>query len=590
MEQTLQKHTGYVPGLDGLRAFAILGIVLYHMFPGVIRGGYLGVTMFFVLSGYLLGRTSLRNRARGSLSAGRFYQRRVRRIYPALLWVAALTLIALRLWLPGMLSLVRQELLSVVCGWQNWWQILRSQDYFTRITATSPFTHMWSLAVEMQFYLIWPLLFLMYHLEMKEGNAAATIALLLGLALVSALAMAMVYYLTGNATRVYYGTDTRAHALLLGCALGLLPARTKPVSKPVGAMVFSLCVGGLAAMMLLLDGAWAGTYYGLLALAAVLSAGLILLCARSELPFGRALDWPPLKWLGQRSYEIYLTMYPVLFFLERLRPVQSAAALHLLEAAVILALSCAIHALSLPRAWLAPEGKPGWRCVSRPAFWAAVLAVSAGAVIVAAAPARTGDLDALTQILAANREQIEQRQTVSDTDGAEPEPETEQPAVSPLDPASVTMVGDSVLLGAMPALQEALPGCVVDGKVSRQVWDAPAVFDALETSGQLGRVVVIALGTNGTFSVEQGQSLIDRLGPDRQIYWVTAYGAYLAWQEQSNEAIRAVAAQNDNVTLIDWAAEAPGHGDWLYSDGIHLQPPGQQAYAAMIAAAIGYGG
>ena len=588
MEQTLQKHTGYVPGLDGLRAFAILGIVLYHMFPGVIRGGYLGVTMFFVLSGYLLGRTSLRNRARGSLSAGRFYQRRVRRIYPALLWVAALTLIALRLWLPGMLSLVRQELLSVVCGWQNWWQILRSQDYFTRITATSPFTHMWSLAVEMQFYLIWPLLFLMYHLEMKEGNAAATIGLLFGLALVSALAMAMVYDLTGNATRASYGTDTRAHALLLGCALGLLPERTRAVPKPLGAAAFTLCAAALAALMLLLDGAWAGTYYGLLALASVLSAGLVLLCAREELPFGRALDWRPLKWLGERSYEIYLVMYPVIFFLERLRPVKNAAALHLLEAALILILACAVHALSAPRAWRAPEGRPVWRCVTRPAFVAAVLAVAAGAVIAAGAPAGRADLDALAQTLQTNRAEIEQRQTMpapEETSGAPETAQVSEPAPV-FDPASVTMVGDSVLLGALPALQEALPGCVVDGKVSRQVWDAAETFDALEASGQLGRIVVIALGTNGTFTAEQGQSLIDRLGPDRQIYWVTVYGAYLAWQEQSNEVIRAVAAQNDNVTLIDWAAVAPDHGDWLYSDGIHLQPPGQQGYAAMIADAI----
>ena len=591
-DQTLQNQTGYVPGLDGLRAFAIVAIVLYHMFPGAVRGGYLGVTVFFVLSGYLLSRTSLKNRARGALHPLGFYRRRLRRIYPALLWVTALTLVALRLFLPGALAGVRQEVLSVVCGWQNWRQILQSQDYFARITATSPFTHMWSLAVELQFYLVWPLLFLMYHLEMREGNASATTALLLGLALVSALAMAMVYYLTGSAARVYYGTDTRAHALLLGCALGMLPAREKPVSKPLGAAAFCLCAGGLAALSLWLNGAWAGAYYGLIALSAVLSAGLVLLCARPELPFGRALDWAPLKWLGQRSYELYLVMYPVLFFLERLRPVQGAA-LHLLEAALILALACAVHALSSPRAWEAPEGMPGWRFVTRPAFWAAVIAVSAGVVVLAGAPEGHSDMDALAQSLEANRAEIEQRQTSpapEPTAAPEladhvPEAQTLQSA-SAFDPASVTLVGDSVLLGALPALQEALPGCVVDGKVSRQVWDAAETFDALEASGQLGDIVVIALGTNGTFSPEQGQALVDRLGPDRQIYWVTVYGSYLAWQEQSNEAIRAVAAQNDNVTLIDWAALAAEHGDWLYSDGIHLQSPGQQGYAAMIADAI----
>lgn len=597
MDQTHPNHTGYVPGLDGLRAFAILGIVLYHMFPGAVRGGYLGVSLFFVLSGYLLAHTSLRNRERGRLRLGAFYLRRLRRIYPALLWVTALTLLALRLFLPGALAGVRGEVGSVLLGWQNWRQILQSQDYFTRITATTPFTHMWSLAVELQFYLVWPLLFGMVHLELKEGNAAASTALLFGLALVSALAMAMVYYLTGNATRVYYGTDTRAHALLLGCGLGLLPDGGLRAPKPVSVGLFAVCAGALAALIGLLDGAWAGTYYGLLPLAAALCAVLVLLCAREDLPFGRALEWRPLKWLGARSYEIYLTMYPALYLLERLRPVKNAVALHLLEAAVILVLSWAIHALSAPRAWLAPEGAPRWKCIARPALWAAVIAVSAGAVVAANAPDAAQDLDALEQSLQANRALIEQQQTAVPPAEPTPTPEITEPTPMPeataapaVDPASVTLVGDSVLLGALPALQEALPGCVVDGKVSRQVWDAPAVLEELEASGRLGSIVVLALGTNGTFSPGEGQALIDRLGPDRQIYWVTAYGTYLAWQEQSNTAIRAVAEQNANVTLIDWAAEAAGHDDWFYSDGIHPEPPGQRAYAAMIAAAIGYGG
>ena len=157
-----------------------------------------------------------------------------------------------------------------------------------------------------------------------------------------------------------------------------------------------------------------------------------------------------------------------------------------------------------------------------------------------------------------------------------------------VNPADVSMVGDSVMLGALSALQEALPGCIVDAKVSRQLWDAYAVLDALEGSGTLGSTVVVALGTNGPFSVEDGQGIVDRLGPDRQIYWVTAYGTYLSWQEQSNSSIRAIAAQNPNVTVIDWAAAAAQNPGWLYSDGIHLQGDGQAAYAALIRDSIGY--
>ena len=147
------RTSRYLPGLDGLRAIAILGIVLYHMFPGAVRGGYLGVTMFFVLSGFLLARTAAANYDQGRWSAGAFYQKRIRRIYPALLWVIALTLLALQLWLPDGLVGIREELESILFGYQNWWQIVQNQDYFSRITSTSPFTHMWSLAVELQYYL-----------------------------------------------------------------------------------------------------------------------------------------------------------------------------------------------------------------------------------------------------------------------------------------------------------------------------------------------------------------------------------------------------------------------------------------------------
>lgn len=592
MDQTRQKHTARVPGLDGLRAVAIVGIVLYHMFPGAVRGGYLGVSMFFVLSGYLLARTSLRDTERGAFRASDFYRRRLRRIYPALLCTLALTLLAMYLWLPGLLAGVRQELLSVVFGYQNWRQILLSQDYFTRISATTPFTHLWSLAVELQFYLIWPLLFGMYRMELREGTAEVTTALLFAFAAISAAAMAMAFYLTQNVTRVYYGTDMRAHALLLGCALGLLPERDLRVSRPVGGALFALSAGGLLALMLLLDGAAPAAYYGLLALAAVLSAVLVLLCTHEELPYGRWLDFKPLVWLGQRSYELYLTMYPVLFFFERLRPVQSAAARHLLEAAVIVLLSLALHALTQPGSWLAPAGQPRWRCVARPAFWAAAVCISLGTAVAVSAPAAAEDLDALALQLEENRRQLTQ-ETAAPAPTAAP---TEMlltdalPTAAPreaIDPASITMVGDSVMLGALNALQETFPGCVVDALVSRQVWDCAAVFDALEAEGRLGPVVVLALGTNGSFSPEEGQQLIDRLGPDRQIYWVTAYGTYLAWQEETNESIRTLAARNENVTLVDWAAAAEGQSDWLYSDGIHLEGPGQRAYAALLADAMG---
>ena len=579
------RTSRYLPGLDGLRAIAILGIVLYHMFPGAVRGGYLGVTLFFALSGFLLARTAVSALSRGSWSTLGFYQKRIRRIYPALLWVLALTLLALRLWLPEGLIGIREELQSILLGYQNWWQIVQNQDYFSRITATSPLTHMWSLAVELQYYLIWPLLFWLFRVEKSDDVKWGTIGILIALAVASAAAMAFLYDFTGDPSRPYYGTDGRVHALLLGSAVGLIPEERLRCPEKLGGALFALCAAGYLALAILLDGSSPAAYCGLIPLTAVLSVAMAVLCAQEDLPIGRALDWAPLKWLGQRSYEIYLTMYPVLYLTERLRPIEAALPRHLAEGAIILALAVLIHELSVPKAWLAPAGDPGWKWFKRPAAIGAALAFSMGLLIMASAPVEAGDLDALEELLEANRAQIEAPQPPKETET--PEPTLEATPVPTLNTADVSMVGDSVMLGALSALQDALPGCTVDAKVSRQLWDAYGVLDALESSGQLGNTVVIALGTNGPFSVEEGQGIVDRLGPARQIYWVTAFGTSLSWQEQSNDSIRALAARNRNVTVIDWAEIAAQNPYWLYSDGIHLQGDGQQAYAAMIRDALG---
>ena len=575
MDLQPRTNIGRIPGMDGLRAAAILGILLYHMFPDAVRGGYLGVNLFFVLSGFLLARSSLAQEARGGFSAGDFYQRRVRRIYPALLWTLGLTLLSVRLLLPAALSGLRGETASVLFGYQNWRLILRSQDYFTRVTASSPLTHLWFLAVLLQFYLVWPLIFGAYRLEKREGDARATTALLFALALFSAAEMALLYYLQGDAARVYYGTDTRVHALLLGAAIGLLPQERRRLPRGAAIALFSVCAAAMLALMILLDGKHPYVYEGLLPLTALLSAALVSLCAREDLPFGRALERKPVVWFGQRSYEIYLCMIPVLFLFERLRPTEDPVYLHLLEAGVILLAASLIHELARPGRWLAREGQASWRCFTRPAFWAMLLAMAVGVWSLAPEAAASRDLGTLERQLARNRAAIEAAAAGTPA----PRPKT--------DSANVTMVGDSVMLGALPALQKTLPGCTVDAKVSRQVWDTPAVLDALEEEGRLGPVVVLALGTNGTFAPEQGQALIDRLGPERHIYWVTAYGSALSWQNQSNETISALAKKNANVTLIDWASLAPGHEAWFWSDGIHLQTEGQLAYAELIAEEIG---
>lgn len=585
-----------IPGLDGLRAIAILAIVLYHMFPDTMRGGYLGVSLFFVLSGYLLAVTCMREYELRSYSVGRFYLKRIRRIYPALIVVLGVTLFLLWMFYPASLRGLRGEVLSILLGYNNWRQIAMNMSYFTRIANSSPFTHLWSTAIELQYYLIWPVLFfLVSRLEKRHHGVGAL--LLFVLAMASITEMGAIYLPGGDPSRVYFGTDTRVHALLLGSALGLLrldEAGEDGVPESTGWLLFGLCIPVIVVLFVMVNGEVPAAYEGLIAASALAFTLLIGLVADPKLPFGRWLEWGPLKWLGKISYELYLIMYPTIYFIERWRPVDSAALLSVIEGAVMVLLAMLLHAAVRPAMFRVKKGQSGWIVFRRAAPWLMALSVAAGAVALIHAPAEADDLEQLQAELEQNAAHSGETAPIGDLDGMFEDGEadwpeaTETPTAAPLtDPASVTCVGDSVMLGALPALQQMMPGCVVDAKESRQAAECIGILQSLEAQGKLGSVVVIALGTNGPFAQSFGQSVIDYLGPDRAVYWVTAYGTTLRWQEESNSVIRAVADANENVTVIDWAGIAPQHPDWFYSDGIHLQQAGQQGYADFVAREIG---
>ena len=583
----------YIPGLDGLRAIAIVVIILYHMFPDTMRGGYLGVALFFVLSGYLLAVTCMRGYELRTYSVGRFYHKRIQRIYPALIVVLGATLFLLWLFYPASLRGLRGEVMSILLGYNNWRQISMNASYFTRIANTSPFTHLWSTAIELQYYLIWPVLFFICaRLEKRHRGVGALVLFVLAMA--SITEMGAIYLPGGDPSRVYYGTDTRVHALLLGSAVGLLrlDEAEDGVPESTGWLLFGLCIPLIMALFVMVNGEEPAAYEGLIAASALAFALLIGLVADPKLPFGRWLDFKPVKWLGQISYELYLLMYPTIYFIQRWRPVDDAAILALIEAGVMLVLAALLHLAVRPAALKPWKGRSRWTALLRVAPWLMAAAVAAGAFALLHAPAGADDLEQLQAELAENAAHSgEAAPTPSgDWDGMFGPGGEDWPEATPVpstDPATVTCVGDSVMLGALPALQQTMPGCVVDAKESRQAAEAIGILQNLDAQGKLGSVVVIALGTNGPFSVEFGQSVIDWLGPDRQVYWVTAYGATLRWQEESNSTIRAIAEQNDNVTLIDWAGIAPEHPEWFYSDGIHLQQAGQQGYADFVAREIG---
>ena len=209
-----------ISGLDALRTLAITGVTFFHMFPDTIRGGYLGVSLFFVLTGYLLAYTSETDWLAGKFGIFRYYGKRIKRIYPSLLIVLLTTIGIYDLLVPKVIAAIRPEVLSILLGYNNWWQISQNADYFTRLTNTSPFTHLWFLGIELQYYLVWPLLFLVYTWIYRLFGKTAGIALMALTGIATAALMPMMYQPDMDVTRLYYGTDTRIYALLFGAAMG----------------------------------------------------------------------------------------------------------------------------------------------------------------------------------------------------------------------------------------------------------------------------------------------------------------------------------------------------------------------------------
>lgn len=353
----------YIPALDGLRTLAVVAVVLYHLNLTWAQGGLLGVTIFFVLSGYLITRLLLNEVAKtGRIDLKSFWIRRIRRLVPAVVTVVFVTCALCTIFNHVMLTKMRPDILPSLLFFNNWWQIAQNVSYFNALGDPSPLTHFWSLAIEEQFYLIWPpLLFAMVSMHVSKPNTRRVV---LGLAAVSALAMMVLYNPAADPSRVYYGTDTRVFSLLLGAWMAFIPdrdlapgrlahrlglnrlagaakhgknaegkpgekadesAETAPAqpsalvrfwSSPASIDVLGV-VGlvGLAAMVALTNGYTAFQYRGGTLLCSILTLMVIAACVQPQGMVARALSAEPLVWVGKRSYSIYLWHYPLLLLM-----------------------------------------------------------------------------------------------------------------------------------------------------------------------------------------------------------------------------------------------------------------------------------
>ncbi|MEX1007072.1 MAG: acyltransferase family protein [Acidimicrobiia bacterium] len=596
---TRLPRVGYIPALDGLRALAVVAVLFYHGGVKWMPGGFLGVDVFFVISGYLITSLLLGDfREFRHIQFGRFYLRRARRLLPALFLMLAVVALYALLFLPDTVSELRGQQIAAIFYVENWYLIFHKVSYFVAVGRPSMLRHVWSLAVEEQFYLFWPLIFA-FLLARWGKQREKLLAAVLACALASTVLMAVLYKPFTDPSRVYFGSDTRASTMLIGAALAIIwtPWRlTRKTAKGAPLVLDVMSIVGMVGVLWFFLNAreynnW--MYRGGFLLVALLSA---LLLAATVHPAARLtpklFSVAPVVWVGVRSYGIYLWHWPV-FVLTRPHsdlPLTGIPLLVLRIAIVFVLAALSYRYVEEPvrhgaigrqlREFRRAAGER--RRQLGTAFAIVGSAVVAGVLVIAAGFAGaepTPRPEGLPEVSS-----IVLRPTTTTLPGT-PSPTTTTVAVPPPVPEHVTAVGDSVMLGAATALQGTIgqDKVIVDAEESRQFSEGVDKLREYRDTGQLGDEVVVQLGTNGAVNPDDIDRMMGVLKDVKRVVIVNAK-VPRPWEGQVNEALaNGVKKYKNAAVLVDWHTIGGDHPEFFWEDGIHLRPEGAEYYAQLIA-------
>ncbi|KAF1298451.1 acyltransferase [Enterococcus sp. JM4C] len=602
MEKQKRIHSSrYITGFDGIRSLAVIGVIFYHLLPSTMKGGYLGVPIFLTVSGYLITDLLCQEWTQNQrIAIGQFYVRRLKRLHPSLLFLLISSSAYITLFQRNLLVNLRETVFSALVYLNNWWQINHGLSYFDRFTNESPFTHIWSLAVEGQNYLIWPILFylLMKYIQ-RRGWIFYTI---LALSVLSAISMAMFYSPTIDPTRAYYGTDTRFFSIGLGNALALvwpstrlkqeIPRQAKRLMNGLGSASFLL----LALAFLFLDANKPFVYYGGMFLISLLSVILVAVTAHPGASLNKWLTNPVFTWIGKRSYAIYLYQFPVMIFYEaKITNLGEHVWLHaVIELGVILVMSeLSYRFIEQPfsKFEYAHLGTKLRRLLRAPLFSRKRILFSLSSLVLLAAafgwvtaPKRTLTADqlALQQQISENKKVADKTKTDNQEEViAQAATKTEKITPEQAKNLPITLFGDSLAIGATADFQEVFPNIVVDGEIGRQVYASPPMIQSLIDQDLLEETVLVILGTNGSFTEEQLDNVMKKFG-ERQVYWVNARIPTKRWQNEVNVMLEAAKDKYDNLVVIDWYSYSNAHEEWFREDRAHPNEEGMEKYVSFV--------
>lgn len=637
----------YVGALDGLRVLAILAVLVYHANPSWLPGGYFGVTVFFVITGYLTTLSIEREIGRtGRLDYPRFVLKRVTRLLPSMLAVVGVSTLLCVFLAPNLLPKVKSDAVPALLFVENVFYIVRKVSYFANAGLPSPLTHFWYLGVVMQFYVVWPLVLLGMRKVVRSRRTACSAVGILSVA--SAVLMAVLYDPAGDTARIYYGPDTRAAELLLGALAALwtggrgLNLRALPAVEPrlkdapawTCDAVALACLAGLGVMCFSLNGYSEFAYRGGMFLAAVLTSVLVSCLCRPQSALAHVLGARPVAEAGKRAFAAYLWHYPLLVILN---PATRTTELPVWGWALefLLIFACAEASYQLfekgqgPRE-LAGRPMPLGLAVPQVAFGALGVLCALVLLFVPISAEQTGVPTEMQQMSAEEQQYLAEQQAAAESaqsgengdgsdatgegDGYQAEPQQDNTtfdvsgtyfagtafaaAIDQINAtsftvdastgatnASVILIGDSVPAGAITQFYKYFPNGYIDAQVGRQLYAGLDVYRQCQANGHDGDVVVWAIGDNGVARESQVKELIEAVDPSKHVYLCTVR-VPLALQDMNNQLFKDVAAQYDNVDVIDWYAESAGHDEYFWSDGTHLRPEGAEAYILMLRKAI----
>ena len=591
----------YLPSIDSLRALAVLAVIIYHVDVNYLPGGFLGVDLFFVLSGYLISSLIIKEyRKTGSLNLYNFYIRRARRLLPAVYFMITVGLVVMVLFNE---VLLRKSHLDAIFGYiysSNWWYIFHKLDYFDSFGAQSPFKHLWSLAIEEQFYMIFPLLFLLVNRKKKSKDGTYKLNknflyVVLGLILVSLIAHILLFDIN-NISRIYFGTDTRAFSLLVGVVGAILypmerlHAKVTPQQNMLYSVVSLVSIATLITVMIYTSEYNTLLYRGGFLLVAILGLIVIISSGKQHTLMSRLLSFKPIVFIGKISYSLYLWHFPVLVLTTPVSEIGNPNIIFVILR-VILTFILATASYVFVETPIRKLGFKNYINVifkklkkrsrkSRKIYAGVVGLVSIlflmgifgkSVPFISTAFVKEMESNKETQFVnnGNNKDNNQEKSSDSNKDN---KVNKEDKKNSDKKYSSVLVMGDSLTVDIGEKFQGLYPGAVIDGKIGRQLYVAVEEAKSYSKYNNENSAIIFQLGTNGPFTESQIEELVKEFDK-ADIYFVNIK-VPRAWEKTVNAALKETQEKHSNVKIIDWYSVANSSKDLFEPDRVHLNQTG----------------